>query len=300
MSEYLLGIDLGGTKIEAVLVPRESPVQPVCRLRVPTGQIHGYSHIINQIMALCRQVEKETGIPLPPLLGLGHPGTLDPQSGQIKCSNTQVLNGRRLKEDLENALGRSMILENDANCFAMAEALHGAAQGRSVVFGMILGTGVGGGLVVHGRVLHGCHGIAGEWGQWVLEPSGPESVYGTRGTVEAYLCGPALERHYQQLTGDSLPLPEIASRAGNGDPAAVATLEHLRAFFARGVAMLVNGIDPDAFVIGGGVGNLPLLYSRETRDEITRNIFQSNFSAEILHPLLGDSAGVFGAALLTQ
>lgn len=303
MSDYLLGIDLGGTKIEAALVPVDSPTEPVCRLRVPTGQELGYGHIVEQIATLCRRVGDESGLPLPSRIGMGHPGTTDPATGKIKCSNTQCLNGQPLHADLEAATGRIFFMENDANCFAVAEALHGAARGAEVVFGIIFGTGVGGGIVVHGRVLHGCHGIAGEWGQIILDPNGPESVYGTKGTIEAFLSGPGLERFYVRQGGEAgRRLPEIVARAREGiDPAASATLNSLTTRFVQAVTLVVNSLDPHAIVIGGGVGNIDELYSPEVRQAIGESIFQSSpFAARLLRPELGDSAGVFGAALLTR
>lgn len=298
--QTLLGIDLGGTKIEAALMDRHQLDRPLLRLRVPTEQEHGYEHILSQIEKLCRAIEKDSGIPLPDQIGLGHPGTLDPGRQTLKGSNTQCLNGKPMKADLEARLGKKFALANDANCFALAEAALGAAKGYETVFGIILGTGVGGGLVVHGKVLNGCHGIAGEWGQIILDPTGPVSVYGTRGTIESYLAGPSLEKFYAETSGEKRRLKEIVERANAGDdPVAAATLERLAEYFAKAIYQIIDVFDPHAIVIGGGVGNIPVLYSETTRDKITDLIFNATFDAALLKPTLGDSAGVFGAAMLT-
>jgi len=295
----LMGLDLGGTKIEAALVDPSKVERALCRMRLPTEAGLGYEHILNRIVELCREVEKQSGQPLPDVIGIGTPGTLDPTRQVIKGSNTQCLNGKPLRSDLEERLERKLIMANDANCFALAESRFGAARGHKVVFGMILGTGVGGGIVVGDEVLFGRHGIAGEWGQLILDPQGPPSAHGTRGSIESYICGPQLEKFYQSKSGNELPLPEIVTRARIGfDAAAEATLEHLLEYFSKAIACLVDVLDPDAFVIGGGVGNIDELYSPELRERIDRTIFTPKFEAEILRPSLGDSAGVFGAALL--
>lgn len=300
MSQILLGIDLGGTKVEAALLDRDQQDKPIFRLRVPTEQEHGYDHILDQIEKLCRAIEMESGIPLPDQIGLGHPGTLDPGLQRLKGSNTQCLNGRPIKADLEARLGKKFALANDANCFALAEAAMGAAQSYETVFGIILGTGVGGGLVVQGKVLNGCHGIAGEWGQIILDPNGPVSVYGTRGTIESYLAGPSLEKFYAGESGEKRKLKEIVERADAGtDPVATATLERLADYFAKSIYQIIDVFDPHAIVIGGGVGNIPVLYTDSTREKITQLIFNATFDAALLKPTLGDSAGVFGAAMLT-
>jgi predicted NBD/HSP70 family sugar kinase len=230
---------------------------------------------------------------------MGTPGVIDPKIGRLKNSNTQQLNGRPLEHDLETDLGVKFLLANDANCFALAEATLGAARGFPTVFGVILGTGVGGGVVVNGQVLPGCHGIAGEWGQIVLDPDGPLSNYGTRGTVEAFISGPALERFYAERSGNPRKLREIATRAEAGsDPDARLTIERLTDYFAKALGLIIDVLDPHAIVLGGGVGNIDALYGEETRRKITASIFNPTFEAALLKPALGDSAGVFGAAML--
>ena len=213
----------------------------------------------------------------------------------MKNCNTTALNCRPLANDLSRMLGREVRLANDANCFALAEATMGAAKGYATVFGVILGTGVGGGLVVDGRVLNGAQGIAGEWGHNLLEPDGEPCYCGRRGCVETVLSGPFLERYYQGLTGESLRLPEIVAR--EADPAAEQTLQRLCDYFGRALAVVINIFDPHAIVLGGGVGNVNALYGRG-KEELQKHIFNNRFDTVILRPTLGDSAGVFGAAML--
>lgn len=296
----LFGLDLGGTKIEGVVVDAEAPTRPLCRLRVPTGSDRGYDQILAQIGRLVAEMEAASGHPRPARIGLGTPGTTDPASGLIKNSNTVCLNGRALREDVSRLLGVEARLANDANCFALAEARHGAAQGRDVVLGLIIGTGVGGGIVVGERVLAGCHGIAGEWGHNPIPGETAPCYCGRKGCVETVISGPALERFYRNRTGEALRLPEIAARAGTGEAAAAETLERLSARFGEAIAAVINILDPDAIVIGGGVGNLDVLYAEETRRAIRRHLFNPELRTELLRPTLGDSAGVFGAALLSR
>lgn len=299
MSQPLLGLDLGGTKIEAALIDTERPTEVLHRLRKPTERELGYSHILDQIESLCREICETAGIPIPPVIGMGTPGTVNPSTGLLRGSNTQCLNGQNLRADLEARLPARFCLSNDANCFALAEATLGAGRDCPVVFGIILGTGVGGGLVVQGRLLEGRHGIAGEWGQLILDPEGPLSPHGTRGTVEAHLAGPALEKFHTEVGGPPIRLPEIITRArAGGNPAAEATLHRLLDLLPRALAFLVDVLDPDCFILGGGVGQIDELYSPEITTRLSRCCFAPQFEGRILRPLLGDSAGVFGAALL--
>jgi fructokinase len=296
---HIWGIDLGGTKIEGVVLDSTALEKPLCRLRVPTESDQGYDHIRSQIGKLIKMICAESGLPLPKRIGMGTPGVIDPRTGTLKNSNTQCLNAQRLQHDLETDFSLNFVLANDANCFALAEATFGAGKGFPTVFGVILGTGVGAGIVVNGQVLNGCHGIAGEWGQIVLEPDGPLSNYGTRGTVEALVAGPALERFYAEQSGQARKLKEIVARAqGNEDPHARATLNRLTDYFAQAIGLIINVLDPHAIILGGGVGNIDALYTEETRKKITAAIFNSTFEAALLKPILGDSAGVFGAAML--
>ncbi len=293
------GIDLGGTKIEGAVVDPARPDCAVCRLRVPTESARGYSHVISQVVKLVGRLERESGKKRPAWIGIGTPGVIDPATGVLKNSNTMCLNGRRVREDLAAALGVEARLANDANCFALAEAVHGAGRNRGVVVGLILGTGCGGGVVVDGKVLEGVHGIAGEWGHNPICGERTPCYCGRRGCVETVISGPSLERFYRQRTGRRLSLREIAQRASGGDRAARSTLRRLGSKFGEAIAAVINILDPDAVIIGGGVGNLEVLYGEETRAAVLRNVFNTDLRTEFLRPTLGDSAGVFGAAMLT-
>jgi predicted NBD/HSP70 family sugar kinase len=296
---HLWGIDLGGTKIEGVILDSENWDKPLCRVRIPTQAQRGYVHVLDRIAELCELMEKKTGLAVPPRIGMGTPGVIDPETGLLKNSNTQCLNGNSFREDLARYHFVDFVTANDANCFALAEATLGSARGYPTVFGVILGTGVGGGIVVDGHVLNGRHGIAGEWGQIVLDPKGPLSNYGTRGTVESLISGPALERFYEKRKGKHCRLKDIADLAETGtDPDAIATIDRLTSHLARALSIIIDVLDPHAIVLGGGVGNIDALYTEETRKKITAAIFNPRFEAALLKPTLGDSAGVFGAAML--
>jgi len=295
---HLIGIDLGGTKIEGVALDADDPSRVVKRLRIPTEAQNGYEHILNRIKRVIELLE-ENGAEFGDIIGIGTPGTLDPETACIRGSNTQCLNGRTLRADLEELVGREFAMANDANCFALAEAVLGAGRGYETVFGIIMGTGCGGALVHNGRVLTGRHGNAGEWGQVVIEPDGERSVHGTKGIVEAYIAGPALEAFYEHRTGVRLPLREIVART-NSDEHARATVARLKEYFCRSLAPVVDIFDPHAIVIGGGVGNVAELYSESVRNRLTELTFAPGFQTPLLKPLLGDSAGVFGAAMISS
>ncbi len=294
---HVWGLDLGGTKIEGAVLDPGCPTRPIARLRLPTESSKGYSHVLSQIAGVVAALERESGFPRPSLIGIGTPGAIEPSTGKLKNSNTQCLNGMPLRDDLEKLLGTGVRCANDANCFALAEATLGAARGEGVVMGLILGTGVGGGIVVHGRMIQGIHGIAGEWGHNPIRGEETSCYCGRKGCVETVLAGPSLERFFLQRSGRSLPLREIAGL--DNDPHAIATLQRLQQKFGETVAPLINILDPDAIVVGGGVGNLPLLYEEQTRKEILKHTFNTELKTKILKPTLGDSAGVFGAAMLT-
>ena len=292
------GIDLGGTKIEGAILDPDHADKAVHRLRLPTESQQGYEHILSQIERLVGQLEAASGHKRPARLGIGTPGATEPSTGLIKNSNTLCLNGQPLRDDLCARLGIEVRLANDANCFALAEATLGAATGCKVVMGLILGTGVGGGVVVDGHVLEGLHGIAGEWGHNTLHGETAPCYCGKRGCNEKVFAGPALESFYHERGGEAIRLPEIVKRAESGEPIATATLDRLREKFAEAIAIPINILDPEAIVIGGGVGNLDLLYTEETRQAVTRYVFNTEVRTKFLKPVLGDSAGVFGAAML--
>lgn len=296
MTDSLWGIDLGGTKIEGVVLSSDSNIEPLCRIRVPTEQQHGYQHIINQIALLVEKMKAEVGT-TPSKIGFGTPGALNRQ-GLLKNSNTTCLNDKPLAVDIANKLGIEVALQNDANCFALTEAIFGAARGCDTVFGVIMGSGVGGGIVVQNKVLRGYQSIAGEWGHNTLEPNGEQCYCGKRGCVETVISGLALERFHRKSTGESKHLPDIVAAAEQGDPGALRTIDYLCENFGRAIAVVINILDPECIVLGGGVSNVPALYSKGI--EAARNhVFNNELATKIVKNQLGDSAGVFGAALLT-
>lgn len=299
----LWGIDLGGTKIEgAVLRSPENP-EMLFRERVPTEANKGYAHILAQIVKLVDSMIKKMGYK-PSHIGFATPGTLDPQLGTMKNCNTTVMNGMPMKDDLERFLNVSVSIANDANCFALAETRLGIVKKKfphaRVVFGVIMGTGVGGGLVINNQVINGLHGISGEWGHNFLHESGGPCYCGKSGCVEKVLSGPALEQFYFKESGVKRSLKEITALVASGkDTAAQKTMLRLTDFFGVAISVLVNILDPDVIVIGGGVGNVEEIYSRGM-ESLRKNIFNNRLETPIVRPLLGDSAGVFGAAFLAD
>lgn len=297
----LWGIDLGGTKIECAVLDTDKNLDVVARMRLPTESANGYEHILSQIKKLIDMVSGEVQ-EKPSKVGFATPGVLEPDSQLMKNSNTICLNGQPLKADLEKVLGIPVQLANDANCFALAEALMGAGKdypGAEVVFGVIMGTGVGGGLVVNNKIIAGHHGIGGEWGHNILEENGEPCYCGKAGCVEQVISGPALERFYERTSGSKLSMKEIlaAYYEGNNEHA-VATIERLLEYYGKAISTLINVLDPGLIVIGGGVGNIDLLYT-DGYERIRKYIFNKGvITTPILKPKLGDSAGVFGAALL--
>jgi len=298
---YRWGIDLGGTKVEGVILDSEDNNKTIARLRLPTEQKKGYKHILGQIHGVILKLQEETGI-TPTHIGMGTPGVIDPDTDKMKNSNTLCLIGKSLRIDLEKISGLEFRTSNDANCFAVAETLMGAVTDLDpqpqVVFGVIMGTGVGGGLVVNGNIINGRHGIAGEWGHNVLDPEGVDCYCGKKGCVEKVIAGPSLERYYQEISGIKKSLKEISNEHQNGgDPLATKTINYMVDNFGKAISNILNTIDPEVVILGGGVGNIPDLLDRAV--EATKPyIFNDKVETTFLRPKLGDSAGVFGAALL--
>jgi fructokinase len=304
----LWGVDLGGTKIEGVVCDSADLSKALVRQRVPTEAEQGYEHILGQIRkligGLTQSLEPILGLrageAAPKRIGIGTPGTLDPDRGTLKNSNTQCLNGKALQRDLEALLCAEVVLSNDANCFALAEALLGAGRGARCVFGVILGTGVGGGVVFDGQAWGGRQGNAGEWGHNVLIPGGAPCYCGKAGCVEMCISGPALEKFYSRHSGITLPFSEIALRARQGsDVAAAATVKFLCAEFGKAISVIINVLDPEVIVLGGGVSNVDELYT-EGREAARAYVFNDRLDTRIVKHELGDSAGVFGAAMLVR
>lgn len=293
----LWGLDLGGTKVEGVVLDPRNLAAPLARLRLPSESAKGYSHLLGQIARVVEMLEAETGLQRPETIGMGTPGARDPDTGLMKNCNSTVLNGRTLWEDVQRALGARVVMANDANCFALAEARLGCAQGFGSVFGVIMGTGVGAGIVIDGKVLMGRHSIAGEWGHNVLEEGGVPCYCGKRGCVETVLSGPSLERYYESISARNLPLPDIAALEEEGDLSAVQTIDRLCTLFGMAIGPVINVLDPDVVVLGGGVGNVERLCAR-ARECAAPWVITPALHTEFRRPTLGDSAGVFGAAML--
>lgn len=299
MSTFRIGIDLGGTKIELAALDASGELRLRRRVGTPAGD---YEATVTAVGGLVDAAEGELGERAS--VGVATPGALSRVTGRIKNANSTWLNGRALKEDLERRLSRPVRLANDANCFALSEAVDGAARDAPVVFGVILGTGVGGGVVVHRRVVEGANAIAGEWGHNPLplpEPDDhplPLCYCGRRGCVETFLSGPGLSADHAHVTGDRLPADEIAARAP-GDPACEASLVRYERRLARALAGVINTLDPDVIVLGGGLSNLERLYVRVP--ELWRaHVFSDAVATRLLAPAHGDSSGVRGAAWLWE
>ena len=290
---HKIGIDLGGTKIEGVLL--DEKYNTIKRKRIETHQENGYDSIVKSIISLINELKAKTGEETS--VGICTPGFTDDNSGLIKNSNTKCLQEMPLKNDIENGLGHKIIMENDANCFALAESLLGSANGYDVVFGVIMGTGVGGGIVINGSIHKGSTNIAGEWGHHTLRPDGHECFCGKRGCVETYISGPALEKRWLELTGKKEPLQSIVQDLS--DEKAKQWKKEFLENFGIGLANVIDILDPDIIVLGGGVSNIPFLYD-EGKKAVYDKVFSDSIETPILKNSLGDSAGVFGACLLNS
>jgi len=288
-----IGIDLGGTKIEGAVLDVAN--QPVFRERIATESARGYDHILDRIALLAETLRARA--PECPMLGIGTPGSVSVRDGTMKNSNTTCLNGRHLPEDLTQRLGMPVRIENDANCFALAEAQSGAGGCQGLVFGVILGTGVGGGIVYRGELIRGPQHLAGEWGHHCIDPQGPACYCGQRGCVESFIAGPALERQYQARTGVAATMHEIVQAYRSGEPAASEVFAGFIDRTGRALANVIDILDPDVIVLGGGLSNIEELYTLG-RAAVTRYVFNDELRTPIRRNVLGDSAGVIGAALL--
>jgi fructokinase len=297
-ARFRIGIDLGGTKIEGAAVDASGLVH--VRRRVPTPA-QDYSATIGAIVALVSGIEQEIGTTAS--VGIGIPGAVSPRSGLVKNANSTWLIGRPLQRDIEAALGRPTRLANDANCFALSEATDGAGAAAETVFGVILGTGVGGGIAIGRQILTGANAIAGEWGHNPLpwpapdEIPGPSCWCGRSGCLETFLSGPALASEHHRHCGQELSPPEIVEAAAAGNADCRATLGRYTDRLARGLATVINLIDPGVIVLGGGLSGISALYEQVPR-LWTRYIFSDRVITRLLRPVHGDSSGVRGAAWL--
>ena len=286
-----IGIDLGGTKIEGILTDENYKI--ITRKRIPTNQDEGYNSILESIKNLILELVQESNEKVS--VGVCTPGALSLGTGLIKNSNTQCLIGKDFQNDLKNILHCNVSIENDANCFALAEAKLGAGKNSNLVFGVIMGTGVGGGIIIDGKIHHGRTNIAGEWGHHCLHPEGNICYCGNKGCVETYISGPALEKKWSNLTNQNQPLPEIIKSSDNPN-----FLNWKKSFlddFGLSLANVIDILDPDMIILGGGVSNIDFLYD-EGKNSIYEKVFSDIVDTPITKNELGDSAGVFGACML--
>jgi fructokinase len=292
-----IGVDLGGTKIEAAALDRRGDI--VARERVPTPR--GYSETIDAITRLVGGIEATLGAT--GTVGVGIPGAVNPRTGLVKNANSTWLIGRPLQDDLAKALARPVRMENDANCFALSEAADGAGGGASNVFGVILGTGVGGGIVIDGKVIEGVNLIAGEWGHnplpWIRadEFPGPACYCGKNGCIETFLSGPGFERDYAARSGRERSARAIVDAASGGEPPAREALATYHDRLARALASVINLLDPEVIVLGGGMSNTPGLAS-EVVTRLPEYVFSNSVETRVVGNRHGDSSGVRGAAWL--
>jgi len=287
---YKLGVDLGGTKTEAILLDEHLTVLERKRIKTPQTD---YTEIIQSISSLVLELSKDV---TDFSLGVCTPGSISKQTGLIKNSNTQCLIGKPFKEDLEKNLGKKISIENDANCFTMAESQMGAAKEFGLVFGVIMGTGVGGGIVIDGKLHSGRTNIGGEWGHHTLHRNGNPCYCGKLGCVETYISGPSLEKQWMELTGKSQSLPEILSNSDHNMSKRWKSefLEN----FGYGLANVIDILDPDVIVLGGGLSNIDFLYT-DGKESVYEKVFSDLVETPIIKNKLGDSSGVYGAAFLT-
>jgi len=292
-----IGIDLGGTKIEGILLDESGNILE--RKRVPTNRENGYKYIVDEVVSLIKDLQETSKTNT--TVGICTPGAISPHTGKIKNSNTVCLIGKPFGKDIEAEIGCKIKMDNDANCFAIAEAKLGAAKNFAIVFGVIIGTGVGGGIVINGKVHQGRMAIAGEWGHHTLYPEGNQCYCGRKGCVESYISGPSLEKRWSELTSETKSLPEIIAKAGklskDKEKLYLKWKQELIRNFGIALANVIDILDPDAIVLGGGVSNIPFLYDEGIKS-VYNNVFSDDVDTPILKNKLGDSAGVFGAAYL--
>ena len=290
-----IGIDLGGTKIEGIVLESDGGV--ATRRRVPTPD--GYRATLDVLKALIAELDDGRTLPV----GIGTPGTPSRRTGLMKNCNSTWLNGRPFQKDLEGMLGRTISIANDANCLALSEWTDGAARGAKVVFAVILGTGVGGGLLVEGQLVEGAGGVGGEWGHVPLpNPTGteltpPPCYCGRTGCIESWCSGPGMAGDHHRSSGHLLEVPDIVAAADRSEPEAVATIDRWLDRLTRGLAVVANIVDPDVFVFGGGLSHIPDLY-REVPQRMMGNVFSDDVPARFVPAAHGDASGVRGAARL--
>ena len=285
-----IGIDLGGTKIEGIVL--DSPGNEIFRKRINTPRHQGYRPILNTLISFMTELQEIGGSDS--TFGMGIPGIID-ATGHVTNANTTELIGHPLKDDLQYALGKSVIIENDANCFTLAESVAGAGKDYEFVFGVILGTGCGGGIAIHQQVRNGPHGIAGEWGHFAIDPGGEPCYCGNTGCIETKISGSGIEKLFYKKYNIKKTMKDILEGYRNHDPVCTETMHTFFDDYGRSLGGLISILDPDCVVIGGGLSNIKELYT-EGYAKIKQYVFFNNLKTPVLKNKLGDSAGVIGAA----
>jgi len=296
-TRYQIGIDLGGTKIEAVLLEGADKILSKKRVATPIDTPDNYRQVIKRIKGLIEDALTTVQGTQDYTIGVGIPGTLDMETGVVQNANTTWLAGHHFRDDLSKTLNKTVIMENDANCFTLAESLGGAAQGYNLVFGIIMGTGCGGGLCINGHIHSGNHGIAGEWGHFSIDPKGYTCFCGNQGCIDTLLTGPGIMRSFKHLTGSDLTVEEIVEKSKHNDADCGVVLDLFLENFGRSLGGVISFLDPDAIVLGGGLSNIEELYTIGL-ERSRKYAFHKKVRTPILKNKLGDSAGVFGAAWL--
>jgi fructokinase len=293
MQRYRIGIDLGGTKTEAILLdPGERELR---RRRIPTPKQDGYAAVLASIHGLVCDTIRLIPTGADYTIGIGIPGSIDAETQLVRNANSNCLNGNPLQRDIETLLGRPVAIQNDANCFTLAECRKGATQGYGLVFGIIMGTGCGGALCIDGEVREGSHRIAGEWGHFSVDPLGAPCYCGNRGCIETKISGSGVEAAFFAAHGKRLTMQDIVQGYREGEPDCATVFNRFLDDFGRCLGGLISTLDPDAVVLGGGLSNIGELYEAGV-ERMRHYVFHKNIRTPILRNALGDSAGVFGAA----
>jgi fructokinase len=291
---YSLGIDLGGSKTEGVVLDKDLKV--LFRKRIPTVKDKGYDQIIKDIVWLYEEMA-EVAEGNPYTFGIGTPGSISRKTGLMKNSNITFMNGRPFIQDLEHALNRKIGWQNDSNCFVLAEAIFGAGKGKKRVFGAILGTGIGGGMIYEGKLIDGHQMLAGEWGHSIISSYGHPCHCGKIGCIETYISGSGVERKYSEMYGEKLAMPEIVKRYRHGEENARIIMSEFFLYFGKAVSNLIAILDPDIIILGGGLSNIDELYTIGV-NKVRDFVFNDELATPIVRNKCGDSAGVLGAALI--
>ena len=292
-NKYKIGIDLGGTKTEVILLNPDNI--EIFRKRIKTPSSSGYEAIVRSLSELITITADEIPSGYEYSTGIGIPGSINPDTGLVQNANTTCLIGNPLKKDIESVLKRKIEIENDANCFTLAESVAGAAQGYGFVFGVIMGTGCGGGICIDGAVRKGSHSIAGEWGHFSIDPDGADCYCGNRGCIETKISGGGVEAAYFKKYGREMTMKDIIEGYRKNEPSCISAFESFIDEYGRCLGGLISILDPDAVIIGGGLSNIPELYTTGY-ERIKKYAFHADIKTPVLQNKLGDSAGVFGAA----